>query len=40
MKSLRAERARLKTLPAEPDRIEEVPTGQTIAEHWAALQGP
>jgi hypothetical protein len=37
MKNLRTERARLKTLPAEPDRIEEVPTGQTRTEYLADL---
>jgi site-specific DNA recombinase len=37
MRKLRAERTRLEALPAEPDRIEEIPTGQTIAEHWADL---
>jgi DNA invertase Pin-like site-specific DNA recombinase len=37
MRSRRAERARLKALPAEPDRIEEVPTGQTNAEYLADL---
>ncbi len=32
---LQAEHARLGTLPAEPDRIELVPTGQTFADKWA-----
>jgi hypothetical protein len=34
---LYAERARLKALPAEPDRIMERVTGLTVAEHWATL---
>jgi hypothetical protein len=36
-KRLRAERNRLQSLPNTPDRWEEVPTGQTVGEHWASL---
>jgi DNA invertase Pin-like site-specific DNA recombinase len=36
-KRLRAERNRLQSLPNTPDRWDEVPTGQTVGEHWAGL---
>lgn len=32
--TLRQERRRVKDEPAEPDRWERVPTGETVAEHW------
>jgi len=32
-----AERARLRALPVAPDTVEEVGTGQTVAEMWAGL---
>jgi DNA invertase Pin-like site-specific DNA recombinase len=34
---LHAERARLKSLPREPDEIKLVPTGKTTAEYWPTL---
>jgi site-specific DNA recombinase len=34
---LLAERARLKTLPSEPDHIETKPIGQTTADYWPTL---
>lgn len=34
---MRAERSRLKAAPPEPDRIEDRPTGVTVAERWASL---
>lgn len=34
---LRAERSRLLSLPPDPDRIEERPTGQTVREMWESL---
>jgi hypothetical protein len=40
MKSLRAERARLRGLPAEPDTVEPVATGKTIAATWAEMDVP
>jgi site-specific DNA recombinase len=35
--ALRAERARLKALPAVPDEVIARPTGQTVAQHWRSL---
>lgn len=40
MTKLRAERSRLRDLPAEPDQIEDTPTGQTVREHWQSLDTP
>ena len=37
MGQLRSQRARLKALPAEPDRIERVPDGRTVGEYWQSL---
>jgi hypothetical protein len=34
---LEAELDRLRDLPYEADRIENIPTGQTVAEHWSEL---
>jgi DNA invertase Pin-like site-specific DNA recombinase len=34
---LRAERARLRDLPAVPDRLDEVPTGETYGQVWKRL---
>ena len=34
---LMAERARLKAIPAKPDKVEWIETGETIAEHWQAM---
>jgi hypothetical protein len=34
---LEAELARLRNLPYEADRIDRIPTGQTVAEHWVTL---
>ena len=37
MGRLRRERARLRSLPAEPDRIERMPDGGTVGEYWQSL---
>jgi DNA invertase Pin-like site-specific DNA recombinase len=37
LKSLRAERDRLKSLDAVPDSVETVETGETVGEHWTRL---
>ena len=39
MGRLRAERARLRSLPAEPDRIEHIPdpSGRTVGDVWQSL---
>lgn len=37
MTALRAERSRLRALPSEPDRVDDRPTGVTVAEHWRTL---
>lgn len=37
LSALRAERKRLKELPAEASKVVERPTGVTLAEHWASL---
>lgn len=37
MPELQAELARLRTLPAEPPRVERVESDQTVAEMWAAM---
>jgi site-specific DNA recombinase len=36
--ALRAERARLRALPATVDKVERRKTGDTIGQYWAALQ--
>jgi hypothetical protein len=35
--TLRSERARLQSLPAEPGRVIERDIGQTVADYWAGL---
>jgi hypothetical protein len=37
LKSLRAERTRLKELPAEPSKVEERPTGKAVGDVWSTL---
>lgn len=39
LSSLRSELARLKSLPAEPAKTTERPTGLTVAQYWDALAG-
>ena len=34
-----SELAKLRAMPHQPDRIVWEPTGQTVAEHWASLDG-
>jgi site-specific DNA recombinase len=36
--ALRAERARLRALPATPDKVDRRKTGDTIGRYWATLQ--
>lgn len=34
---MRAELAHLRSLPSKPDDVRWVPSGKTVAEHWASL---